>query len=221
MHIHPTSHPVKALTLLVAITLFPVNTSAASSKDPWKNCTNIAMGCNAGISLRDDSDETHEPENTLHSTVEQGETISYRGTVAIAELVALAMFPLAMAGVVIDELVFGTLIWTGVFGHGFSGSLVHLYHGNYGKALGSIALRAGLPIVGAASGFLVTGWGGLDFGFAAGLVLAPIIDIVFLASKPKSTTQDQTLIEYGSLKATPSFGVTPRGELTFGLAGHF
>ena len=55
----------------------------------------------------------------------------------------------------------------------------------------------------------------------AGATLAPIIDIVFLANNTESTIQDDTLIEYGSLKATPSFGVTPKGDLTFGLAGHF
>jgi hypothetical protein len=156
--------------------------------------------------------------STQHSTVKQEETISYRGTLATAELVALMMFPLAMVGVGDSSV----MIWTGIFAHGFGGPLVHLYHGNYGKALGSIALRAGLPIGGAISlGLITEDWDGFALGVAAGLVIAPIIDIVFLASKTKSTTQDQTLIEYGSLKATPSFGVTPRGDLTFGLAGHF
>ena len=159
----------------------------------------------------------------LHSTVKQEETISYRGTVAIIELAVLGGLYMWEEGY-LNRLPDAAITWSLLLGHGFGGSLVHLYHENYGKALASAGLRVGLPIV----GFIAMDDSDDSFGkflaligAAAGMVVAPIIDIMFLAKKTESTISDDTLIEYGSLKATPSFGVTPRGELTFGLAGHF
>ena len=53
----PTPQSVRAFTLLVAVALFPMNTSAATSKAPRNNCNNSGMGCSNGILLSDDLDE--------------------------------------------------------------------------------------------------------------------------------------------------------------------
>ena len=109
----------------------------------------------------------------------------------------------------------------GVATHLFSGSLGHLYHGNQMKALGSFVLRAGLPIVGGfGAALLLDNDLGLLVAFL-GVIGAPIIDAFYLANKPVEESKHASLPPPASLRVLPSFGVTPEGNLTFGLAGAF
>jgi hypothetical protein len=72
------------------------------------------------------------------------------------------------------------------------GPIVHALHGNWGRAIGSGALRAGAPIVGALLGVASEDCTGGDFcgieggviGFAVGVGTAIILDSALIAHEP-------------------------------------
>jgi hypothetical protein len=86
-----------------------------------------------------------------------------------------------------DSAGLGTL---GVAGYVFGGPIVHAVHGNGGRALGSLGLRIGLPLVGAAvgassesdcdsdAGFCL---GQAALGFGMGMLGAMLIDAIAIA----------------------------------------
>lgn len=69
------------------------------------------------------------------------------------------------------------------------GPIIHATHGNWGRAAGSLGLRVGTPIVGAALGAAMEDCSGGDFcglgggvvGFAVGIAAAIAIDAAALA----------------------------------------
>jgi len=233
--------------LLVAIALFPVHTSAASSKDPWRNYTNIAMGCSAVISLQDDTNEKEESENiktpreddsslrkktskvrtgSQAMSIPSGEftkTINYGKTTALMDLLFMSTFVGAIVAdqnsVVVSAA--GIAYWR----YFFAAPITHTYFGELGSALISIATRWGLPVLGGFVGFTLSPPDSdtyiLDMGegFMLGTLSGVATAAVIDALFLAETTI--TINEGPSLSAIPSLSVTPKGTFTFGLAGHF
>ncbi len=92
------------------------------------------------------------------------------------------------------------LMVAGLSSHALSGPLTHLFEGNTGRALGSLALRTALPVlVGLAGGGIGEGeldddirtfgatagavWGAA-IGFGIGLLVGQIIDVFAMARDP-------------------------------------
>src|SRR5262245_3542668 len=100
------------------------------------------------------------------------------------------------------ELAAKLLFASGLATYAFGAPIIHGRHGHGGKVLGSLGLRAGIPIGGLLLG-LVAGAAtckqevgeypcpitGAVVGFVAGVVLgAPVLDAVFLAREPITPT---------------------------------
>lgn len=243
MHLPPISHPIKALIFLITIALFPVTTSAASSKDPWKACTNIEKSCNPEIALRADSDETQEsetiktpreddsalPKGAQPKSIPSGEftkTVQYGHITALVDLLSFSIFGAVTAFHHDDPNIPAGIA---VCGYLFGAPMTHAYYGEWRSAMISTASHLVLPVLG---GYLGGALGasvnssapfavfdnmakGTLLGIFSGVATASIIDAVFLAKTTITTN------EAPSLSAIPSLSVTPRGTLTFGLAGHF
>jgi hypothetical protein len=132
-------------------------------------------------------------------------------------------------------------------GYLFAPSVVHFAHGNIGAGFGSMGLRAGLPLGGFLTGFVLgaglasgesgAGWVGLGvglIGFGLGMVGAIVLDTALLAYEKKQVVATPTaagsFVRVGALPAErprtpwftlrPSGGVTPQGGHV-GLAGTF
>lgn len=123
--------------------------------------------------------------------VDQGDTDSYRLQTALCDAAALAMF--AMAAKSEDGDAAGT-IGLGLYVAG--GPIVHLIHHHNGRAVASLLLRVGLPmVVGAAGAGLASGscnngddddcgfaaLGGAVIGAVVGAAAASAIDIGYLS----------------------------------------
>jgi hypothetical protein len=101
---------------------------------------------------------------------------------------------------------------------------VHLAHGNVGRAIGSFALRLGLP----AAGWVIGSAGGNDVGSAitgvllaaSGYLAAVAIDASVLSWDIRDAPRDAARPTPRRLTVAPSVGVTPRGG-SIGLIGAF
>lgn len=127
----------------------------------------------------------------------------------------------------------------GVGGYLLGGPLVHLAHGHAGRALGSAALRAGLPLGGALIGSaigesrcdsetdpeLFCGLGEVAAGFIVGVATASIVDAAVLARDQVEVAPERTgLIQVGRVSATPNvIASTSTGgkHLSLGVTGTF
>ena len=113
----------------------------------------------------------------------------------------------------------------------FASPVVHVVHGHPGRALGSLLLHVGMPIVGAYvgvqaedcgnsssdSGFC--GLGGLVLGGLAGMIAATTIDAAFLA---QSSDEHPVQLAGGRGGAsTPALSIGHRGDVTLGWRGTF
>lgn len=118
----------------------------------------------------------------------------YRQQVLAAGLASVAAFG-GGVGVALatqkDTVLSNGLLLAGGFGYLLGGPAVHVAHERYGRAVGSLALRFALPIVGAGIGAmlatcsgneLVCGGGEMAAGMAAGVVAASAIDVGFIAA---------------------------------------
>ena len=113
-----------------------------------------------------------------------------------------------------------------------AGPIMHLLHGNYGTAAGSLALRTGLPMAGFMVGYALSDCGYADGPFCAsdyrlhGVVLgastALLLDWLMLA---KTTTREPVeapaFLRAGSLRANPGLQVSRTGTMLLGLEGQF
>lgn len=111
------------------------------------------------------------------------------------------------------------------------GPMVHAANGGGAKVLGSLALRAGLPLGGALLGAAATncdnsdellcGLGEIAIGALIGVVTATTIDAAVLAKKQTRVERPRTLLRYGGVAANPDVAVNIDGDFTFGLTGSF
>lgn len=99
------------------------------------------------------------------------------------------------------------LVWSGVAVYALGAPAIHLAHGNGRKALGSLGLRAGLPVAGAIAGMLIgavaCGNSDSDFvpcpvvlgalGFVSGGVAAPIVDGTVVARETVTPPAERRL----------------------------
>ena len=101
--------------------------------------------------------------------------------------------------------------------------IVHGVHGNSGKAIGSLGLHLGLPIVGMLVGVGVgghncdsdaCGLGGLVLGMMGGMVAATVVDAAWLAH----TTVE---VDSSQVSLAPTVTVARSGGATFGVAATF
>jgi hypothetical protein len=114
-------------------------------------------------------------------------------------------------------------------GYALGGPIVHVAHGEPLRGLGSLGLRAGLPVVGGLSGALLASvgpperchdvcglraLGGLLVGTGVGAVAAMVVDTAFLARRkvPAEATTGVTV--------TPQVAVDKKG-VQLGLGGAF
>lgn len=111
--------------------------------------------------------------------------------------------------------------------------IVHAAHGNGGRALVSVGLRMGLPVLGALAGISLEqahcrstaqteddcGLAGLILGGAAGIGAAVLIDWFALGKVEKPVTRP-ALIQAGGIRANPMLGASKSG-FSLGLGGTF
>jgi hypothetical protein len=142
---------------------------------------------------------------------------SYRGTALSADGVALG---LVAAGIATDGKVLSLL---GVSTYVLASPLGHLSHRRYGRAAASVAMRVGLPLLGAligdgmsrdCAGDCVDLPAGMFVAIGAGVVTASAIDALFLArgDARSSSSRSQTW--------TPVAAPT-RGGVALGISGAF
>jgi hypothetical protein len=112
-------------------------------------------------------------------------------------------------------------------GYLLGGPIVHAAHGNWAKAGGSLALRAGLPVAGAylgagaqncsQSGGDMCGLGGALTGIAVGGLAAIVIDAALLAHDTVPTSERR--VDKASIRITPMLGhaEAPKGLQVAGV----
>jgi hypothetical protein len=207
------------------------------------------MGCSAGISLQDDTNEKKEAEDikaprkddsslrkktskvrtgSQAMSVPSGEftkTINYGKTTALMDLLFMSTF---VGAIVADQnSVVVSAASIAYWGYFFAAPITHTYYGELGSALISIATRWGLPVLGGFAGFTLSPPDSdsdsniLDMGqgFMLGTLSGVATAAVIDALFLAETTI--TINEGPSLSAIPSLSVTSKGTFTFGLAGHF
>ncbi len=117
-------------------------------------------------------------------------------------------------------------------GYALGGPLVHLVHGNRGRALGSFTLRVVLPVAGLAIGEgmsdcdsddeLFCGFGEMVIGGTIGVAAAIAIDAGVLAKETKVVeTPRRGLVQVGDVAVTPTLARQVNGGWTMGLTGTF
>ena len=137
---------------------------------------------------------------------------------------------LAMDAVVIGATVASESEEILVGGYVFGGPLVHMFNGQPKTALGSLALRTALPMLGAAVGSstadcddnaeeFLCGLGEAVVGIMIGATLATAIDAAVLARK--QVTRPRAAFEYRGVSANPQLGMSRDGDFTLGLSGNF
>jgi hypothetical protein len=111
--------------------------------------------------------------------------------------------------------------------------IVHLAHGNPGRALGSLLLHTALPVLSATIGYgidsadcvageLLCGLSGLALGAAVGETFAIILDAGLLARNVPTDEREAALPSARTARAvTPSLAVNRDGGMSFGLCGAF
>ena len=124
----------------------------------------------------------------------------------------------------------------GVGGYLLGGPLVHLAHGHVGRALGSAALRAGLPVAGALLGGSLgdsrcerednpeelCGLEEMAAGLVIGAAAASLVDATVLAREEVEVpTQRAGLVQVGPISATPNVIASAGGKLSLGVTGSF
>ena len=243
-----TSHPAKALMFLMAVALFPMNTSADTTRVPPENCKNNAAGCRSGYSLLDDSDETKESESIKtpweddsvlrkkrNKTKKRRQpkstpsgkysrTIHYGGGIILADLlVVLTLVGSTSASQNPAVAMVGSSF--APLGYLLAAPIIHAYYGEPGSAMGSLLTRLAFPVFGAVGGFLL-GMPAIGTNLLAPLQLGAVgfaggvVSAVFIDAVFLAETT-QTTYETRSLATIPSLSITPGGTFTFGLAGHF
>ncbi len=101
------------------------------------------------------------------------------------------------------------------------GPIVHLTHRNYGQAVGSLAMRAALPVIGAYVGCAAYGQSGEMFGCLPGMAMGVLLGMV------SATAADAAALSWADEKPRPkTFEVMPSASVTnktatFGLQGIF
>jgi hypothetical protein len=119
-----------------------------------------------------------------------------------------------------------TLGWTAVATYALGSPIVHLANGEAGRAVGSLALRLGLPVVLGGIGMATAspcpedseslcfnGLGELVVGAGIGTIAAVLIDDLFLARKTERVHRDTMW--------TPTVAPSAQGGMSFGVAGTF
>jgi hypothetical protein len=143
----------------------------------------------------------------------------------LVDAAALGMVLAAPAG---GEHTRDPLLVAGVGTYALGGPAVHLAHAGVGRALGSLALRAGLPIGGAFVGMALGTAsdhsgdaiaGGL-VGFGLGLVGAVAIDASLVAWEEGTPKPRDAAPPPKPLAFAPSVAVTPHGA-SLGVVGAF
>lgn len=145
--------------------------------------------------------------------------VRYGWQILIADVAAIA------AGAATEEGGITVAMYLG------GGPIIHLAHGSVGRAMGSLALRAGLPVTGmflgiaieepSCQGEFLCGFGGMVIGGAIGVLAASAIDIGILAKKSRRVERPRGLLQLGSINANPSLAPTPDRGMSLGLSGTF
>ena len=143
------------------------------------------------------------------------------------------MLPLAAASA---SAASAPLLSAALGGYVLGGPIVHLAHGEIGRAAGSLGLRAGLPVAGAASGYLLVtatagdchgdlcGLTAVVFGALGGMlgvVAATIIDPAALAYEKVPDAKPAHAPKPRSVALAPLAGPRKEGGFEVGLGGTF
>lgn len=141
----------------------------------------------------------------------------YGWKILVADAVTASLF--GVAGVLHESRRNGasdTFVGIGVGSYVVGPAVVHFYEGNWGRGLGAVGLRGGIPLVTGGLGFLIAGSGcnggglcgmtGAVAGGVVGIVGAIALDVAALAWGPSS------------VKVTPVVG---GGRMGLGLSGVF
>jgi len=146
---------------------------------------------------------------------------SYRLQTALADASALGIGMLASKSNAPDNQASSVAVATYALG----APLVHLYHHHPQRAAASLALRVGLPLLGAVIGGGIgrsncseycdndADIAGAALGIVSGAVLASTIDIGYLSRGEQVTRSAPAL--------APSFGAGPGGAVRIGIGGSF
>jgi hypothetical protein len=114
-----------------------------------------------------------------------------------------------------------------------TGAVVHFANGEVGRGLGSIGLRAGLPLVGGLAGAAAAdgcsgelcGLGHIAVGMMLGMGTALVVDWVALARKSgperRHSKGTPTMFRFAGVRANPTLAPTRKGGLAMGLTGSF
>jgi hypothetical protein len=153
-------------------------------------------------------DTTHDPRNERPVTKRRW----YGWQTLVMDAVSIGLILAALD----DDVGNGAAI-AGLVGYGFGAPIVHVAHGQPGKAFASLGLRVGAPFVGArfCGGIAnCTGEGGLRdviFGLLSGAAAAITIDAAVIANED---------VEPTAPRVSPSVGIT-KDRATFSLGGVF
>ena len=118
----------------------------------------------------------------------------------------------------------------GIGGYLFGGPIVHAVHGNGGRALASLAMRGGLPVLGFMLGAGASqgcsgeycGLAGAVLGGMLGTATALTVDWLFLARRIRPGTSAQRPgLRVGQATILPDISVSPRGDARLGIMGQF
>ena len=248
MHLFFKERLISWWILLGFMAMNPLRASANPSLEPERVCEEIAEGCSQGNSELNESGKLERAESGTRfwvdnrstrrelsdSTIRQGtqrnkkklsspdgftDTVYYGKTIMTMDLIVAGI---GLTGLVVmggSDAGVLLVVPAGIV-YLVGAPFLHLSEGNPGGSLGSLLLRAGLPI----GGFLIpmasasNWWEGVLAGGAgalAGLIAAPIIDSLFLAKKTVPRSRKNFM------SVTPTFSITREGSLTWGLAGRF
>ena len=162
-------------------------------------------------------------------------SVWYGWQIIVVDGMSLVVLPLAAARA---SSASAPLLSLAVGGYVLGGPIVHVAHGEIGRAAGSLGLRTGLPLAGAASGYLVgaattgdchgdlCGLTAVVFGAVGGVlgvVAATIIDPAALAYEkvPDAKVADVPARKPRALALAPLAGPRKDGGFDVGLGGTF
>jgi hypothetical protein len=147
------------------------------------------------------TESTTQTEASKSATVEEPEYDDYRLSLLAGDAAAVS---LVVAGLIVndsDESTGPLIIIGGAATYVLSGPVIHLAHGQLGRSFGSLALRVGLPVFGAAVGIGMVGSCSGDACIGAalvggmfmigGVVAASVIDDGFLGKVPKARPKSE------------------------------
>lgn len=153
-----------------------------------------------------------EPVSTPVATSTPAEPASawYGQPILVADVAALGLVLTGLASSRSSPTAAKVLVLGGLATYGLGGPIVHLAHDNPGRALGSVGLRVGMPVVAGLIGIAVEksscqpaewfcGVAGMTLGGLAGIAGAVAVDAAVLAWAPRADVKVAPMLGGGRL----------------------